>query len=107
MPLSERVLNTESAPKNLIESHAKLYSKYVNTVQHVGAKQPEVCRVEVTLKPDEEHPECSSNVTGKFNAISEGNKEPLKTESAQVFTDEDISRYLILNDNSCSHLKDA
>ena len=37
LPLGERVLNTESAPRNLIESHAKLFSKYVNS-KHVGGK---------------------------------------------------------------------
>lgn len=73
-PLGERVLNTESAPKNLIESHAKLYAKYVNSA-HVGTKLADVCRVEVTLKPDEELPNCDSNATGKFKAVSNSPKE--------------------------------
>jgi len=30
-PLCEKPINTENAPRNLIESHAKLLAKYVNS----------------------------------------------------------------------------
>jgi len=30
-PLCEKPINTENAPRNLVESHAKLLAKYVNS----------------------------------------------------------------------------
>jgi len=60
------VVNTESAPKGLLESHAKLFSKYVNSANQSLPKPAEICTVQVTLKADEEEPHSS-----KFNQSSE------------------------------------
>ena len=49
----------------MLESHSKLYAKYVST----QSVEPQVCTVELTLKAEEDlNPEAS--VTGKFNEAS-------------------------------------
>lgn len=47
-PFTEKNLNTEFAPKNMLESHSKLYAKYVNSTP-LTESSAQVCTVQLTL----------------------------------------------------------